>query len=105
VEEQIIKADVIGGGGRQRGNCPQRSWRGSGRIRNAAGVCAAWNTRRQQPSHAQHALHARSANGGLTDAYTENEYWADLLKVTGGQTIRGTGAPGDRRFIERHPNG
>ncbi len=47
--------------------------------RSAAGARAASVSRREQPAHAQ-------PTSVLTDTYTEEEYWDDLLRVTGGQT-------------------
>jgi precorrin 3B synthase CobZ len=38
------------------------------------------------PPHPQSALHARRAQDVLVEAYPEEEYWQDLLKVTGGIT-------------------
>ncbi len=35
----------------------------------------------------------------LVDAYPEEEYWQDLLKVTGGITNEAAGAPGDPRLV------
>ena len=37
----------------------------------------------------------------LTEAYREDEYFADLLRVTGGQTDGSAGAPGDSRVAAR----
>jgi precorrin 3B synthase CobZ len=42
--------------------------------------------RRQLDAHPQPALHARRPQDVLTEAYPEEEFWQDLLKVTGGQT-------------------
>ncbi len=36
----------------------------------------------------------------LIEAYPEEEYWQDLLKVTGGPHRRTPGAPGDPRLVE-----
>ena len=36
----------------------------------------------------------------LVDAYPEEEFWQDLLKVTGGRHRREAGAPGDPRLVE-----
>ena len=36
----------------------------------------------------------------LVDAYPEEEFWQDLLKVTGGAHRRDAGAPGDPRLVD-----
>src|SRR6059058_3142385 len=41
---------------------------------------------RQYPPHPEYALRPRQATDILTGPYTEQEFWEDLLRVTGGET-------------------
>ena len=44
------------------------------------------HARRQQPPHAQRALHAHGPAEVLVGDYAEDEFCQDLLQVTGGET-------------------
>ena len=80
------KYDVLVIGGGNAALCAAITARAAGatvlRARRRAKVLS----RRQQPAHPQPALHMTRATEILTDAYPEEEFWDDLLQVTGGQT-------------------
>ena len=61
-------------------------------AREAGAACCCWSTRPRafRGGNSRHtrnlrAMHDRPTSV-LTDAYTEDEYWDDLLRVTGGNT-------------------
>src|SRR6266581_1401300 len=84
--EQTIEADVAVVGGGNAALCAALAAREAGvsvtLLESAPVEYRGGNSRHTRNMRCMH----EAPTGVLTDAYTENEYWADLLKVTEGQT-------------------
>jgi len=86
VSERFPPFDVLVAGGGNAAMCAALSARESGATVIVA-ECAPQHMRAGNSRHARNfrCIHA-SPSSVLTDAYTEEEYFKDLLQVTGGQT-------------------
>src|SRR5579863_8109613 len=86
VSEQLPVFDVLVAGGGNAAMCAALSAREAG-ARVIVAECAPQQMRAGNSRHARNFLcmHA-SPTSTLTDAYTEEEYFKDLLQVTAGQT-------------------
>jgi tricarballylate dehydrogenase len=86
VSEQFPVFDVLVAGGGNAAMCAALSARESGAM-VAVAECAPQHMRAGNSRHARNfrCMHA-SPTSVLTDAYTEDEYFQDLLQVTAGQT-------------------
>jgi tricarballylate dehydrogenase len=86
VSERFPVFDVLVAGGGNAAMCAALSARESGATVVVA-ECAPQHLRAGNSRHARNfrCMHA-SPTGALTDAYTEEEYFKDLLQVTAGQT-------------------
>jgi tricarballylate dehydrogenase len=86
VREQLIEADVIVVGGGNAALCAALVARESG-VSVAVFECAPFEYR---GGNSRHTRNMRCMHDGptdvLTETYTEDEYFADLMRVTGGDT-------------------
>jgi tricarballylate dehydrogenase len=86
VEHEVITSDVIVAGGGNAALCAALTAREAGVsvtvVESAPPEFRGGNSRHTRNMRCMHA----APTDVLTGAYTEDEYFADLLRVTGGQT-------------------